>query len=191
MRKTPIAALLTLSLAAASCGCRKGPVSYDDPGSTTVSQDFSDTDIRTAAGELGASLAKHPAIAKAVNRPKILALRIKNKTDRRITTSVIVSQIETRLLSAGKVEFIDGAVRPELAKEYAYMASGNVAPAEAKGPGNQAGADYVLHGTIENVPARQGKHKVDYYYIKLTLVDVTRGTKTWQGEVEIKKRIRK
>ena len=71
------------------------------------------------------------------------------------------------------------------------MASGNVKPADVKGPGNQAGADYVLHGTFESVPARQGKGRVDYYYIKLTLVDVTRGTKTWQGEVEIKKRIRK
>jgi len=191
MSRTATAAILAAFLTAAVAGCGRDPVSYDDPGSTTVSRDFSDTDIRASAGELGASLAKAPVISEARNRPKILALRIKNRTDRRIKTSIIISQIETRLLGTGKVEFIDGAARPELAREYAYMASGNVNPSEAKGPGGQAGADYVLHGTVENVPVRQGKEKVDYYYIKLTLVDVIRGTKTWQGEKEIKKRIRR
>ena len=190
--KKEIATALALVGVLALAGCEKvSDVTYDDPGSMTVSKDWSDTDIRAAAGELGADLAAHPAVAGAKSRPKILALRIKNKTSKRLNTSIIISQIETRLLRTGKVEFIDGAARPELAKEYEYMASGMVDPKEQKGPGKQAGADYVLWGTIENVEARQGKDKVDYYYIKLTLVSVERNTKVWQGEKETKKRIRK
>mgnify|MGYP001009175917 FL=1 len=49
----------------------------------------------------------------------------------------------------------------------------------------------MLLGSIENVPARQGDVKVDYYYIKLSLVNVTKNTKAWQDEKEIKKRIQK
>jgi uncharacterized protein (TIGR02722 family) len=190
MSKTGMTALLILAGALVVSGCGS-KVTYDDPGAMTVSQDWSDTDIRSAAGELGADLAKHVVIAEATGKPKILALRIKNKTSKRLNTSIIISQIETRLLKTGKVEFIDGAARPELAREYEYMASGMVDPKEAKGPGRQAGADYVLWGTIENVEARMGKDKVDYYYIKLTLVNVARNTKAWQGEKETKKRIRR
>jgi uncharacterized protein (TIGR02722 family) len=179
---TPVAAL-----ALAGCGSQ---VIYDDPESLTVSGDWSDTDIRAAASELGAELAAHPAIANATGKPRILALHIKNRSSKRLNTSIIISQIETRLLAAGKVEFIDGAARPELAKEYEYMASGMVDPNQQKGPGRQAGADYLLWGTIENVEARQGRDRIDYYYIKLTLLDVERNTKVWQGEKKIKKRIR-
>jgi uncharacterized protein (TIGR02722 family) len=190
MSKMASPALLILAGALVTSGCGK-KVTYDDPGSMTVSEDWSDTDIRSAAGELGTSLAKHSVVAEAKNKPKILALRIKNKTSKRLNTNIIISQIETRLMQTGKVEFIDGAARPEMAREYEYMASGMVDPKDVKGPGRQAGADYVLWGTIENVEARMGKGKVDYYYIKLTLVDVSRNTKVWQAGQETKKRIRR
>jgi uncharacterized protein (TIGR02722 family) len=166
-------------------------VTYDDPGALTVSKDWSDSDIRGTAGELAADLAKHPVIAEAKGTPVILPLDIKNKTSKRLNTSIIVSQIETDLMATGKVVFVDPQARESLAREYEYMASGNVDPATQKGPGKQTGCDYVLWGTIENVEARGHNEKVDYYYIKLTLVDVSKGTKVWQGQKEIKKRIRK
>ena len=70
------------ALALSGCGSQ---VIYDDPGSLTVSGDWSDTDIRAAAGDLGAELAAHPAIANAAGKPKILALHIKNRTSKRLT----------------------------------------------------------------------------------------------------------
>jgi len=183
-------ALLAAAGLVLAAGCRPR-VAYDDPGSLTVSKDWSDTDINETAGELAADLAKHPVIAEAKGTPVILPLDIKNKTSKRLNTSIIVSQIETKLMASGKVTFVDAAAREMLAKEYEYMVSGTVDPATQKGPGKQTGCDYLLHGTIENVEARGQNEKVDAYYIKLTLVDVSKGTKVWQGEKQIKKRIRK
>ncbi len=193
MRKTEITAALLVvgALVLVGCGGKVSKVTYDDPGSLTVSKDWSDTDIRAAAGELAMSLAKHPVVADAKGIPTILPLRIKNKSSKRLNTSIILSQIETRLLQTGKVAFIDGEARDRLAKEYEYMSSGMVDPKTAKGPGKQAGCDYILWGTIENVEVKQGRDKVDYYYIKLKLTDAKTSLVRWQGEKETKKRIRR
>lgn len=176
-------------------GCEE-KVAYTNPGDLTVSKDFSDTDIRSSADELGASLGafleKNTDFAAPAKKPVFLALDIKNRTSRHLNTRIILDRIETAILKSGKVELVAGEARESLAKEYEYMASGNVDPATQKAPGKQIGCDYVLVGAIENVPARQpGGVTVDYYYIKLTLVHVTKGTKTWQEQTEIKKRIQK
>lgn len=190
-----LGAVLPLALAGLMLAGCEPEVKYDDPGSMTVSKDFSDTDIRASADELGASLSefldKSPLIAKAAKTPVFLPLDIKNRTDRRLNTRIIMDRIETAILKSGKVELVAGEAREALAKEYDYMASGMVDPATQKGPGKQTGCDFVLIGSIENVPARQGSVKVDYYYIKLSLVNVTKNTKAWQEEKEIKKRIQK
>ena len=192
MNTGKLAALLAMLGAFALAGCSKPEkVSLDDPGSLTVSKDWSDSDIRTAAGVLAADLAVHPAIAKAKGTPVILPGRIENKTLKHLNTNIIISRIETSLLKTGKVAFVDGEARKKLAKEYEYMTSGNVDPKTQKGPGKQAGCDFILWGSIENVVARQGKDKVDYYYIKLKLTDVKTGLVRWKGEQETKKRIRK
>ena len=183
----PIAALLAL----VALGCDP-EVRIDDPESAVVSKDWSDTDIRTAANTLGQDLAGSKVISSASKPPVILPLRIKNKTSKHLNTSIILSQIETAVLKTGAARFVAGEAREALAKEYEYMASGMVNPATAKGPGNQTGCDYVLLGTIENLEARSvdRKHYYDYYYIKLSLIDVSTSEKVWQGEQETKKRVR-
>ncbi len=194
-RLLPPAAALSLVLAGLMLAGCEPEVKYDDPGSLTVSKDFSDTDIRATADELGASLGKFlaesPIITKAEKVPVLLPLEVKNRTSRHLNTRIIMDRIETAILKSGRVELVAGEAREALAKEYEYMSSGMVDPATQKGPGKQTGCDYVLLGSIENVPARQGDVKVDYYYIKLSLVNVTKNTKAWQDEKEIKKRIQK
>jgi hypothetical protein len=189
-RTLPVFPVL-LTTAILLAGCREPKVRMDDPESATVSQDWSETDIRTAANVLGDSLVRHPLIANAQKPVVILPLDIKNKTAMRLNTSIIVSQIETALMSSGKASCVAGEVRDQMAREYAYMASGNVAPETQKAPGRQVGCDYLLSGTIEQVQSRsaEGKYRIDYYYIKLHLVDITTGLKVWQGQQETKKRI--
>ena len=173
----------TLALAGLLLAGCEPEVKYDDAGSLTVSKDFSDTDIRSSADELGASLGafleKNQDFAAATKKPVFLALDIKNRTAKHLNTRIILDRIETAILKSGRVELVAGEARESLAKEYEYMASGNVDPTTQKAPGKQIGCDYVLVGAIENVPARTAQGKVDYYYIKLTLVHVTKGTKTW------------
>jgi uncharacterized protein (TIGR02722 family) len=190
-----LGAVVPLALAGILLAGCEPEVKYDDPGSLTVSKDFSDTDIRATADELGASLGKFldesPIIAKAAKVPVILPLEVKNRTSKHLNTRIIMDRIETAILKSGKVELVAGEARESLAKEYEYMSSGMVDPATQKGPGKQTGCDYVLLGSIENVPARQGDVKVDYYYIKLSMINVSKNTKAWQEEKEIKKRIQR
>jgi len=172
-------------------GCGPGD-RYDDPGSTTVSRHWSDTDIRMMASELVQKLAAHPVVAGAKKPPVILPGRIHNRAHRHLNTRILMSRIETALLDTGKVAFVDAGARPKLLKEYEYMASGKVDPKTQKGPGKQTGCNYLLWGSLENVPAAQGKkYKIDYFYVKLKLTDVSTGLIRWKGEAEIKKRIRK
>jgi len=182
-----------------AAGCKE-ETTYRDPDSTDVSKDWSSTDIKNSSGDLGKKLAEF--IEKDVDiatyyktngkKPAILCLDIKKETDHHLDTEIIISQVETAILQTGKVTFIAGKNRPDLAKEYAYMASGNVDPKTQKAPGRQTGAEYVLVGEIRNVRARLNDDStVNYYYIALKLVNLTTSEICWKGETETKKRTTK
>jgi hypothetical protein len=195
--KTIFAPCAPLALAAAAwlCAGCEPEVKYDDAGSVTLSQDWSDTDIRATADELGASLAealeKKSDIVKAATKPSLLVLDVKNRTDKHLNTRIIADRIETAVSKSDRVNLVAGEARETLAKEYEYNASGMVNPKTQKGPGLQQGVDYILAGTLESVPVRQGSTKVEYYYIKMYLVNIQTNVKLWQDEKEIKKRIKK
>jgi uncharacterized protein (TIGR02722 family) len=181
-------------------GCNGEETTYRDPDSTDVSKDWSSTDIKNTSGELGRKLAewieKDVVIASfyQVNgrKPAILCLDIKKETDEHLDTEIIISQIETAILKTGKVDFVSRKDRPELVKEYQYMAGGAVDPKTQKAPGKQTGQDYILIGEIRNVRSRlNDKSTVNYYYIALRLTNMTTNTIAWKDEAETKKRTTK
>ena len=55
--------------------------------------------------------------------------------------------------------------------------------------GREHGADYMLIGVINSIEDREGGEMVVFYQIDLTLIDLERNTKVWQGQKKIKKYI--
>lgn len=192
---TFLGALACAGILTLAAGCKE-ETTYRDPDSTDVSKDWSSTDIKNASGDLGKKLAefieKDRDIAAAPAKPVILCLDIKKETDHHLDTEIIMSQIETAILRTGKVRFSSGKDRPELAKQYAYMASGNVDPKTQKAPGKQVGVDYILVGEIRNVRSRLNDGStVNYYYLALRMTDMTTDLICWKDETETKKRTTK
>ena len=55
--------------------------------------------------------------------------------------------------------------------------------------GREHGADYMLSGVINSIEDQEGGEKIAFYQIDLSLIDLERNTKVWQGQKKIKKYI--
>ena len=53
----------------------------------------------------------------------------------------------------------------------------------------EQGADYMLQGEIQSIEDQEGRRRVVFYQIDLTLVDLENNTRVWIGQHEIKKYI--
>jgi uncharacterized protein (TIGR02722 family) len=178
-----------------AAGCQR-ETTYRDADSTDVSRDWSSTDIKNASGELGRKLAefieKDRDIAAAGRKPVFLFMDIVKETDHHLNTDIIVSQLQEAILQTGRVTVVSGEARQLLAKEYAYMASGNVDPKTQKAPGRQTGVDYIVAGKIENVRSRLDDDSIiNYYNISLQMTHMTTGELVWMGSTETKKKVTK
>ena len=53
----------------------------------------------------------------------------------------------------------------------------------------ELGADYMLIGEINKITDQEGKEKVAFYQVDLTLTDLQSNEKVWLGQKKIKKYI--
>jgi len=187
----PVLAGAVFAAAAAGCGGPRDNVAYVDPKSMTLSETFSDTDIRMLSEYFTESMIGAAVIKNATKTPVVLPWSLRNKTLRHdINPAVIMDQITTAVLRTGRIRLVEEDVREKLMKEYEYHAGGLVDPKTRKSPGKQVGADLVLVGDIEEKRMRERGDKILYYYVSLKLTDLERGETVWKDNKEIKKRVR-
>ena len=99
--------------------------------------------------------------------------------------------MRVQLVQQGKFSFVNKGAREEIAEEYEYQGSGYVNPSQAKGPGQQAGADYMLTGEISSIIQQVGNDKLVYYKMTSKLHNLKSGIIEWSDEKEIRKKFEK
>jgi hypothetical protein len=153
--------------------------------------DWTDEDVKAAAAQLGADLAKWiahlPEPAKDAPRPKALVMPLKNRSKHQVALRDLTDQVRAAAAKTDRIEFLGGESEAgrKLVAEYEYAASGMVAPG-----GFKPGTDYVLLCDIQSIPVRQSSGVVDQYWLRMTMVDAAKGTKAWQNEQEIVRQVR-
>lgn len=185
--------LTVLLLGLIGCGPKafvKGE--YDDVNrENNLNDQWSETDMQKAVQTLVESMSKHPVLANAKTPPVVMVTGLQNKTSEHIDTQSIMDMIRVDLMQTGKVSFIDKEARQDIADEYNYQNSGMVSEESKKGPGGQAGADFIVNGRIDSIVQEVGKDKTVYYKLTLNLTNLKSGVIAWSDQKQIRKTYKK
>jgi uncharacterized protein (TIGR02722 family) len=188
-----IAGVLGLFSLISACGPKafvKG--SYEDSNKENLLNDeWSETDMQKVAKALVDSLIAHPVINNAKVPPIVIVTNLQNKTSEHIDTQSIMDMIRVELMKTGKVSFIDKEARQDITDEYNYQNSGMVAGESKKGPGGQAGADFIVNGRLDSIVQEVGKEKTVYYKITMNLTNIKTSVINWTDHKEIRKAYKK
>jgi penicillin-binding protein activator len=165
---------------------------YEDPNTIEMLSDrFNENDLQLIAKKMVMSLANSPRFAQPrpdLPLPVVLVGRLKNRTSEHIDMVSLGDKIQTGLAQTGRFALLDKAAREDLAEEYEYQQSGYVDPGAAKGPGQQASADYLMTGELSSIVQQVGNDKLVYYKMTVKLNNVRTGIVEWTDEKEIRKK---
>lgn len=189
MRKFLPVLLIAMSLGLAHCGRQYAKGEYVDPNMIVLRSDkFVEADLQQIAQRLSESLL---ASAATGGRPAVILSAMTNETDEHIDMNALTDKIQVLLGKSGKVQLINAKMRPAVAEEYNYEASGFVDPATAKQKGKQLGAQYLISGRIAAIKQPVGRQEYVYYKAMLEMTNITTNVIAWTDDVEIKKHFRK
>jgi uncharacterized protein (TIGR02722 family) len=173
------------------CAQRKVVSRVDTNETIDLSGRWNDTDARLVADEMIADCMGRPwttefAAAKG-RKPTVITGSIRNKTMEHIAVGTFLGDIERAMVNSGRAQVVASAEeRDEIRAERADQRA-NASPETIKRMGQEAGADYMLIGEINQINDREGNEEVRFYQVDLTLVDIETNVKSWIGQKKIKK----
>ena len=189
--KKPLLVLLSLSiLTLAACGGTK--VSRKDVSEEIdLSGAWNDTDSQMVSKEMINDMLDQRwlGVYKKSNKraPTVIVGRIRNLSHEHINTNTFVADIERAVINSGEVEFVAsrderGEIRDERKDQDLHASE-----ATRKAMGQEAGADFMLQGSINTIIDAEKRTQVRYYQVDLTLISMKDNRKVWVGQKKIKK----
>lgn len=182
----------------ASCSSLEGD--YGDPNQVQILDDrWNPSDANMTVEKMVKDMGSAPWIQnwradmgkKSTDRPFVLVDDMENRTSEIIDTKALFEDLRAQILNDGKVRFLDGALRQKILNEYRYQQSGVVRKGQAKGPGNQYGADFFLSGAISSIVSQQGKKSSVQYQIEMKLTNISTGELVWSSVEKIRKNFKR
>jgi uncharacterized protein (TIGR02722 family) len=190
--------LLAALLAVSGCSSRK-TVSRIDTGETVdLSGNWNDTDSRLVSEAMisdaltqdGQSRPWLSSFLKEKGKnPAVIVGGIQNLTDEHIATGTFVGDIERAFINSGSVNVVSAKEEREGVRDERQDQQANASAESMKKFGEELGADYMLMGAINKISDQEGKERIAYYQIDLTLTDMQSNQKVWMGQKKIKKYI--
>lgn len=197
MKPWKIITLACLGLFVAVNGCAPSTTvkRMDERTIIDLSGEWNDTDSQMVADEMIVQCLEHPWRDRFVQQigklPVVIVGTIFNKTDEHIDSNIFISDLERELINRNDVRFVSaGAMRDELRAERQSQQD-FASAATIKRLREELGADFMLQGTIGKIVDVEGKQKVNFYQVDLTLTDLETTEKVWIGQKKIKKLVEK
>ena len=185
-----LAAILILSL---GCSSRKVVSRVDTAETIDLSGNWNDTDSRLVAEEMIADALAKPWLMTFVRdkdrNPAVIVGAIRNLTDEHIATGTFVGDIERAFINSGNVRVVAKSVEREGVREERADQQANASPETVKEFGMELGADYMLIGEMNKITDQEGREKVAFYQVDLTLTDLQSNEKVWMQTKKLKKYI--
>ncbi len=189
-RFLPWFSLLLLLPALAACGGTK--VKRLDVGEVRdLSGRWNDTDSRLTAEAMIQDSLNHPWLTQFTTRtgkrPDIIVGQIRNRSSEHISIETFTKDLERALINSGRANFVASADERLSIREERLDQDTHASPESRKAPGMEAGADFMLIGSINSIVDREGREKVVFYQVNLELVEMGNNRKVWIGDQKIKK----
>ncbi len=181
-------ALVALALG----GCAKQVTRIAPEQAIDLSGRWNDVDSRMVAEAIiqqsfAANWATDYMRANGGEVPTVLIGSVRNRSMEHIPVQTFVRDLEQAYVNSGQVRVVaSGAERDELRDERADQQE--FASAETRSRlGMEHGASYVLQGEIQSIEDREGRRRVIFYQVDLSLVDLESNSRVWVGQHKIKK----
>jgi len=181
--------LLVLILGLVGCGTKVTRIDTDEV--RDLSGRWNDTDSRLVAEAMVQDCLNRPWLSQFVTRtgktPDIIVGQVRNRSSEHISTETFTKDLERALINSGRANFVASSEEREGVREERLDQDIHASPETRKAPGMEAGADFMLIGSINSIVDREGKEMVVFYQVNLELIDMVDNRKVWLGEKKIKK----
>lgn len=122
--------------------------------------------------------------------PVVIIGTIRNLSQEHINTNTFVNDLERAFVNSGRVDVVASrSERGDIREERSDMDL-NAAEATRKEMGKEAGADYMLMGTINTIIDASDSEQIRFYQVDLTLVSLADNRIVWTGQKKLKKDIK-
>jgi uncharacterized protein (TIGR02722 family) len=122
--------------------------------------------------------------------PVVIIGKIRNLSQEHINTNTFVNDLERAFINSGRVDVVAShSERGDIRDERADMDL-NAAEATRKEMGKEAGADYMLMGSINTIIDASDSEQIRFYQVDLTLVSLADNRIVWTGQKKLKKDIK-
>jgi penicillin-binding protein activator len=185
--------LVAAALMLPGCASKKVVSRVDARETIDLSGNWNDTDSRQVADEMISDALSRPWLVNYVKdagkNPAIIVGSIKNLSDEHIATGTFVGDMERAFINSGNVRVVATKSEREGVREERQDQQANASPETVKQFGQELGADFMLIGQINKITDEEGREKVAFYQVDLTLTNLQTNEKVWLGDKKIKKYI--
>ena len=186
--------LLLAAFALAAGGCARQVTRISPEQAIDLSGRWNDVDSRLVADAMieqsfSSNWVTNHMRARGGEPPTVIVGTVRNRSMEHIPVNTFVRDLERAYLGSGQVRLVaSGSDRDEIRDERVDQQENASAATRARLAMEQ-GADYMLQGEIQSIEDQEGRRRVVFYQIDLTLVDLENNTRVWIGQHEIKKYI--
>jgi len=187
--------LLLLGLVAGMTAC-KPTITREDPDSVKdLSGNWNDTDSRKVSQEMIQDVLSQRWLSKFNRKtgriPVVIVGNVRNLSHEHINTRTFVADIQRALINSGEVSFVaDSEERKEISGERRDRDL-HASEETRQKMGNEAGADFMLKGSINTIIDAVSGEQVRFYQVDLNLIDLSDNRMVWAGQQKIKKTVEK
>jgi penicillin-binding protein activator len=192
------ALVLGLCLAMAACSTRVTRMAPEQ--AIDLSGRWNDVDSRLVADALiresfeaahGVNWAMQHARANAGQPPVVIVGTVRNRSMEHIPVGTFVRDLEQAYLRSGQVQVVSsGTERGEIRAEREDQQEHAAGPTRARMAMEQ-GAHYMLQGEIQSIEDSEGRNRVVYYQVDMTLTDLETNARVWAGQHQLKKYVQR
>jgi penicillin-binding protein activator len=187
-------ALLLSVFAITASGCARQVTRISPDQAIDLSGRWNDVDSRMVADAMvqqsfASSWVTNHIRARGGEPPTVIVGTVRNRSMEHIPVNTFVRDLERAYVGSGQVRLVaSGAEREEIRDERLDQQENASAATRARIAMEQ-GANYMLQGEIQSIEDREGRRRVVFYQVDLTLVDLENNTRVWIGQHKIKKYI--
>lgn len=184
--------LLLLCASLTAIGCAGGVKRVDTGEVIDLSGRWNDTDSRLVSEEMIKDALNRPWLGNykgghGGKSPVVIVGTLRNLSHEHISVQTFVKDLERALTNSGEVEFVASRGEREELREERKDQAMHASEETAKAMGEEAGADFMLKGSINTILDKVEGKAVIFYQVNLEMIDMQSSKKVWIGDKKIKK----
>ncbi len=183
--------LLAIGALTAS-GCYRQVTRIAPEQAIDLSGRWNDVDSRLVANALTEQSFSSPWLTEHLRarggvQPTVIVGSVRNRSMEHIPVNTFVNDLERAYVNSGQVRVVVGGDARDELRDERLDQQDNASAATRNRLAMEQGANYMLQGEIQSIEDREGRRRVVFYQVDLSLVDLESNSRVWMGQHKIKK----